>query len=104
MRAVVLSYSHHGFGMGRTAVQLGHDLVGAFDLLESERTTMADTFGCPIFDSAAECLEAVQTDVALVSGRHTLAPDYLQACVDAERALSVRQALGRLRRPPATCS
>ena len=83
MRAVVLSYSHHGFGMGRTAVQLGHDLVGAFDPRESERTTMAETFGCPVFDTAAECLETVKPDVALVSGRHTLAPDYLQACVDA---------------------
>ena len=50
MRAVVLSYSHHGFGMGRTAVQLGHELVGAFDPLESERAVLADTFGCPVFD------------------------------------------------------
>ena len=83
MRAVVLSYSHHGFGMGRTAVAIGHELVGAFDPLESERSTMADTWGCPVFDSAAECLEAVKPDVALVSGRHTLAPSYLQACVDA---------------------
>ena len=101
MRAVVLSYSHHGFGMGRTAVQLGHELVGAFDPLESERTTMAETFGCPVFDTAAECLEAVKPDVALVSGRHTLAPSYLQACVDAG-VPSVRQALGGLRRPAAT--
>ena len=83
MRAVVLSYSHHGFGMGHTAVQLGHELVGAFDPLESERTTMAQSFGCPVYDTAAECLDAVKPDVALVSGRHTLAPGYLQACVDA---------------------
>ncbi|MDE2899307.1 MAG: Gfo/Idh/MocA family oxidoreductase, partial [Chloroflexota bacterium] len=83
MRAVVLSYSHHGFGMGRTAVQLGHELAGAFDPLESERTTMAETFGCPVYDTAAECLETAKPDLALVSGRHTLAPSYLQACVDA---------------------
>ena len=83
MRAVVLSYSHHGFGMGRTAVQLGHELAGAFDPLESERSTMAETFGCPVFDTAAECLETAKPDIALVSGRHTLAPSYLRACVDA---------------------
>ncbi len=83
MRAVVLSYSHHGFGMGREARAQGHEIAGAFDPLESERAAMAEAWGCPVFADAAECLAAVRPDVALVSGRHTQAPAYLHACVDA---------------------
>ena len=31
MKLVVLSYSHHGRGMARTAHGLGHDIVGVMD-------------------------------------------------------------------------
>ena len=82
MRTVILSFSHHGNGMGRRARELGHEVVGAFDHGEAERAKMAESYGCPVFDNPIECLEATRPDVALVSGRHTLAPSYLQACLD----------------------
>ena len=82
MRAVVLSYSHHGRGLAAAARELGHEIVGAMDAEETPRAELAEAFDCPGYADAGTCLDAVRPDVALVSGKHTEIPAHLQACVD----------------------
>lgn len=41
MRVVVLSYSHHGRGIGRVVRDLGHEIVGVMDGEEGARRTLA---------------------------------------------------------------
>ena len=40
MKLAVLSYSHHGRSIGRTARDLGHEVVGVMDGEENPRTQL----------------------------------------------------------------
>ena len=82
MKLVVLSYSHHGRSMGRTALGLGNEIVGVMDGEEGPREQLKSEFGCLGFDTAGACLDAVKPDAALVSGKHIEIPSHIQACVD----------------------
>ena len=82
MKLVVLSYSHHGRGMARTAHGLGHDIVGVMDGDANPRQQLAEEFQCRGFETAGACLDACQPDAALVAGKHVEMPFHVQACVD----------------------
>ena len=82
MRIALLSYSHHGRSMARTAEALGHDIVGVMDAEHSPREQLAHDFQVPAFDSAVHCLDACKPDAALVAGKHIEIPMHVQACVD----------------------
>ena len=82
MKLAVLSYSHHGRSIGRTAQDLGHEIVGVMDGEENPRTQLKNEFGRPGFDTAGACLDAVQPEAALISGKHIEIPSHIQACVD----------------------
>ncbi len=82
MKLVVLSFSHHGRSLGRTAQGLGHEIVGAMDGEEGSRGEMENEFDCPGFDSAGMCLDTVKPEGALVSGKHIEIPLHIQACVE----------------------
>ena len=82
MKLVVLSYSHHGRSMARTAHALGHEIVGVMDGEAVPRQQLAEDFQCPGFATAGECLDASNPDAALVAGKHIEMPDHVQACVD----------------------
>ena len=82
MKLVVLSYSHHGRSMARTAHGLGHEIVGVMDAEAGPRQQLSDDFQCPGYETAAACLDASQPDAALVAGKHIEMPDHVQACVD----------------------
>ena len=82
MKLVVLSYSHHGRSIGQTGRNLGHEIVGVMDREEGPRTQLEKEFGCPGFDTAGVCLDAVKPDAALVTGKHIEIPSHIQACVD----------------------
>ena len=51
MKLVVLSYSHHGRSMARTAHELGHDIVGVMDGDAGPRQQLAEAFQCRGFES-----------------------------------------------------
>lgn len=82
MKLALLSYSHHGLGMARTARELGHEIVGAMDAEEGPRRQLAEEFQCPGYPSANQCLEACRPDAVLVAGKHIEMPEHVQACVD----------------------
>ena len=82
MKLAVLSYSHHGRSMARTAYGLGHEIVGVMDAEADPRQQLADDFQCPGFETPAACLDASKPDAALVTGKHTEMPAHVQACVD----------------------
>ena len=82
MELVVLSYSHHGRSMARTARELGHEIVGVMDAEAGPREQLSDDFQCPGYETAAVCLDASKPDAALVAGKHIEMPDHVQACVD----------------------
>ena len=82
MKLVVLSYSHHGRSMARTAHALGHDIVGVMDSEAAPRQQLMDDFQCPGFSEAGACLDASKPDAALVAGKHIEMPSHVQACVD----------------------
>ncbi len=82
MKVVVLSYSHHGRSMARTAQGLGHEIVGVMDSEPAPRQQLMDDFQCPGYEMAAACLEASKPDAALVAGKHIEMPAHVQACVD----------------------
>ena len=82
MKVVVLSYSHHGRSMARSAHGLGHDIIGVMDADPTPRQQLMDDFQCPGFETAGECLDASQPDAALVAGKHVEMPAHVQACVD----------------------
>ena len=63
MRLVILSYSHHGRGIGQTIRALGHDIIGVMDGEEGPRQQLTEIFQCPGFATAGECLDAAQPDV-----------------------------------------
>ena len=78
MKLAVLSYSHHRRRIGRTARDLGHEIVGVMDGEENPRTQLENEFGCPGFDTAGACLDAVQPEAALISGKHIEIPSHIQ--------------------------
>ncbi len=82
MRLVVLSYSHHGRSLGRTADDVGHHIAGVMDAEEGPRSQLQADFDCPGFETAGACLDAVKPDAVLVSGKHIEIPVHIQACVD----------------------
>ena len=82
MKIVVLSYSHHGRSMARTAHGLGHEIVGVMDAEAGPRQQLSDDFECPGYETAAVCLDVSKPDAALVAGKHIEMPDHVQACVD----------------------
>ena len=82
MKLALLSYSHHGRGMGRTVRDLGHDIVGVFDLAEAPRQQLVEAFECPGFETAGACLDACQPDAAIVAGKHIEIHEHVTACVD----------------------
>lgn len=82
MKLVVLSYSHHGRSMARSAHGLGHEIVGVMDREPAPRQQLIDDFQCPGYETAAECLDASKPDAALVAGKHIEMPTHVQACVD----------------------
>lgn len=82
MKLAVLSYSHHGRGLARTARDLGHEIVGVMDGEEGPRTLLEEEFGCPGFDTAGACLDAGKPDAALITGKHRETPSHIQSCVD----------------------
>lgn len=82
MKLALLSYSHHGRGMGRTVRDLGHDIVGVFDLEEAPRQQLVEAFECPGFETAGACLDACQPDAAIVAGKHIEIHEHVTACVD----------------------
>ena len=58
MKLAVLSYSHHGRSMARTAHGLGHEIVGVMDSEPAPRQQLMDDFQCPGFETAAECIDS----------------------------------------------
>ena len=82
MKLVVLSYSHHGRSMARTAHGLGHEIVGVMDGEPAPRKQLMDDFQCSGYETAAACLDASKPDAALVAGKHIEMPAHVQACVD----------------------
>ena len=82
MKLVVLSYSHHGRSMARTAHGLGHAIVGVMDSESAPRQQLMDDFQCPGFETAAKCLDTSKPDAVLVAGKHIEMGDHVQACVD----------------------
>ena len=82
MKLVVLSYSHHGRSMARSAHGLGHKIVGVMDSESAPRQQLMDDFQCPGYETAGECLDASKPDAALVAGKHIEMPAHVQACVD----------------------
>ena len=44
MKLAVLSYSHHGRSMARTAYGLGHEIVGVMDAEADPPTTVSGRF------------------------------------------------------------
>ena len=52
MKLTVLSYSHHGRSMARTAQGLGHEIVGVMDSETKPRQQLMDDFQCPGFETA----------------------------------------------------
>lgn len=82
MRLALLSYSHHGRGIGQTAHKLGHEIVGVMDAESEPRKQLEDVFDCPGYDSAGACLDACQPDAVLVCGKHIEIPNHIVACVD----------------------
>ena len=82
MKLVVLSYSHHGRSMARSAHGLGHKIVGVMDGESAPRQQLMDDFQCPGYETAGECLDASKPDAALVAGKHIEMPAHVQACVD----------------------
>ena len=82
MRAVILSFSHHGRGLGARVRDLGHEIVGAMDAEPTPRADLAREFGCAEYADAGDCLDTAQPDVALVSGKHVEIPEHIAACVD----------------------
>ena len=82
MKLVVLSYSHHGRSMARTAHALGHNIVGVMDSEAAPRQQLMDDFECPGFAEAGACLDVSKPDAALVAGKHIEMPSHVQACVD----------------------
>ncbi len=82
MKLAVLSYSHHGRSMARTAQALGHEIAGVMDAEHSPREQLANDFQSPAFDYAGNCLDATKPDAALIAGKHTEMPSHVQACVD----------------------
>ena len=82
MKVVVLSYSHHGRSMARTAQGLGHEIVGVMDGEPTPRQQLMDDFQCPGYETAGECLDSSKPDAALVAGKHIEMPTHVQACVD----------------------
>ncbi len=82
MRLAVLSYSHHGRGIGRTARSLGHEIVGVFDSQPGPRKQLESEFDCPGFDTAESCLDGSKPEAALVTGKHIEIPSHVQACAD----------------------
>lgn len=81
MRLALLSYSHHGRGMARSARELGHEIVGVMDAEEAPRQQLEEEFQCPAYQNADECLDARRPDAVLVAGKHTEMPEHVQACV-----------------------
>lgn len=82
MKLSLLSYSHHGRSMARTAQALGHEIVGIMDSEHSPREQLAHDFQAPAFDSAGDCLDACKPDAALIAGKHNEMPSHVKACVD----------------------
>ena len=82
MKLVVLSYSHHGRSMARTAQGLGHEIAGVMDAEAAPRQQLMEDFQCPGFETAGTCLDACQPDAVLVAGKHIEMPAHVQACVD----------------------
>ena len=82
MELAVLSYSHHGRGIGRMGCDLGHEIVGVMDENKNARTQLEKEFSCLGFDTAGACLDTVRPDVALITGKHIEIPSHIQACVD----------------------
>ena len=52
------------------------------DAEEAPRRQLEEVFGCPGFDTAGACLDAVVPEAVLVSGKHIEMPDHIRACVD----------------------
>jgi len=82
MRLVVLSYSHHGRGMSRTAHNRGHEIIGVMDGADEPRRQLEGDFECPGFSTGGSCLDVSKPDAALISGKHIDIPYHIQACVD----------------------
>ena len=103
MKLVVLSYSHHGRSMARTAHGLGHEIVGVMDAEAGPRQQLSDDFQCPGYETAAACLEASKPDAALVAGKHIEMPAHVQACVDRRIPYLLGQTVRGLCRSVASC-
>jgi predicted dehydrogenase len=82
MRLALISYSHHGRGIARTARDLGHDIVGVADGEPDPLSQLVEAFDCPGYETVAACLDTCQPDVAIVCGKHIEIPDHITACVD----------------------
>lgn len=82
MRVVVLSYSHHGRGIGNVAQGLGHEIVGVMDAEEGPRRQLEEAFDCPGYQEAGACLDGTKPDAALVAGKHIEMPGHVMACVE----------------------
>ena len=90
MKLAVLSYSHHGRSMARTAHGLGHEIVGVMDSEAKPRQQLMDDFQCPGFETAAECLDTSKPDAVLVAGKHIEMGDHVkQRIVPANPTLSL---------------
>ena len=82
MKLVVLSYSHHGRSIGRSARGLGHEIVGVMDGEDNPRRQLESEFDCHGFETAGACLDTVKPDAALVTGKHIEIPSNIEARVD----------------------
>lgn len=82
MKLALLSFSHHGHGIGLNVRDLGHEIVGVSDAEEEPRQRLTAIFDCPSYNKVGDCLDASKPDAAVVCGKHTEIPDHIRACVD----------------------
>ena len=56
MRIAILSYSHHGRGIGRIVRDQGHEIAGVMDAEEGPRRQLSEFFDCAGYAAAGPCL------------------------------------------------
>ena len=82
VKLALISYSHHGLGIARTARELGHNIVGVAEAEPDPLAQLVAEFGCPGFADARSCLDGCQADAVLVCGTHVEIPNHILACIE----------------------
>ncbi|MBS10767.1 MAG: hypothetical protein CME19_04090 [Gemmatimonadetes bacterium] len=82
MRALLISYSHHGRAIANILRDLGHEIVWVVDGEPDPLQNLQQEFDCPGHAEPEAGLDAASPDVAIICGKHTEIPGHIQACVD----------------------